>query len=275
MINPNFVAETMKDMDMRFFLVEDNYGRTIYQQFQNISLEEAIKRYKKFVESCSLNSTFNITLYQSNERLRNGRPKEDGMTYEILITESQEKKEPKRPIDGYYGRGMGNVDEIAEMTYRAGSMGAIDLDRYLSAQNEITRLNMEVAQLKMDKKYMEDKHEMEIERVRREYEEKLGSDRKIEGIVGTILPHLGFGGGDGMAGIPMNGIGNAGVPSNSVGIGSVSTPPSNTKERILSAINKLVKLDPNFADNIERLSYLAENKPMIYSMAVKQLNELS
>lgn len=264
MINPNFIAETMKDMDMRFFQVEDNYGRTVYQQFQNISLEEAIKRYKKFIENCSTNSSFNITLYQSNERLRNGRPKEEGMTYEVLVTENKPKE--NRPIDGYYGRGggmgMGNVDEIAEMTYRAGSMGAIDLDRYLSAQNEITRLNMEVAQLRMDKKYLEDKHEMEMERLKRDYEEKLGSDRKIEGIVGTILPHLGLGGmgGEGIAGIPMNGIG--------------SVTENSPKERILSAVNQLIKLDPNFPDNIEKLAHLAKSKPAIYQLAVKQLNDL-
>jgi hypothetical protein len=264
MINPNFIAETMKDMDIRFFQVEDNYGRTVYQQFQNISLEEAIKRYKKFIENCSTNSSFNITLYQSNERLRNGRPKEEGMTYEVLVTENKPQND-KRPIDGYYGRGggMGNVDEIAEMTYRAGSMGAIDLDRYLSAQNEITRLNMEVAQLRMDKKYMEDKHDMEMERIKREYEDKLGSDRKIEGIVGTILPHLGLGGmvGEGIAGIGINGI--SGVTENAA-----------PKERILTAVNQLIKLDPNFPDNIEKLAHLAKSKPAIYQLAVKQLNDL-
>ena len=267
MINPNFIAETMKDMDMRFFQVEDNYGRTVYQQFQNISLEEAIKRYKKFIENCSTNSSFNITLYQTNERLRNGRPKEEGMTYEVLVTENKPQSE-RRPIDGYYGRGggmgMGNVDEIAEMTYRAGSMGAIDLDRYLSAQNEITRLNMEVAQLRMDKKYLEDKHDMEMERIKREYEDKLGSDRKIEGIVGTILPHLGLGGmtGEGIAGIGINGI--SGVTENAA-----------PKERILAAVNQLIKLDPNFPDNIERLAALAKSKPAIYQLAVKQLNDLA
>ena len=263
MINPNFIAETMKDMDMRFFQIEDTYGRMVYQQFQNISLDEAIKRYKKFLENCSTNSTFNITLYQTNERLRNGRPKEEGMTYEVMVTE--QKKEDKRPIDGYYGGlnrgGMGNVDEIAEMTYRAGSMGAIDLDRYLSAQNEITRLNMEVAQLKMDNKYLQDKHEMEIEKIKASYEDKLGSDKKIEGIIGTVLPHLGLGG-EGIAGIPING----------VGIGSVTE--SSPKERILQAVNKLIKLDPNFPSNIERLSELAEKKPAIYELAVKQLNSL-
>jgi len=264
MINPNFIAESMRDMDMRFFQVEDNYGRTVYQQFQNISLDESIKRYKKFIENCSVNSSFNITLYQSNERLRNGRPKEEGMTYEVLVTDNK-PKENNRPIDGFYGRGhMGNVDEIAEMTYRAGSMGAIDLDRYLSAQNEITRLNMEVAQLKMDKKYLEDKHELEIDRIKRDYEEKLGSDRKLEGIIGTVLPHLGLGGmgAEGIAGIPMNGI----------GMGSVTE--TSPKERILSAVNQLIKVDPNFPENIEKLAHLAKTKPAIYQMAVKQLNEL-
>lgn len=262
MINPNFIAETMKDMDLRFFAVEDSYGRMIYQQFQNISLDEAIKRYNKFIDNCATNSTFNVTLYQTNERLRNGRPKDEGMTYEVLIQEKKKEGSDRRPIDGWYGgRGMGNVDEIAEMTYRAGSMGAIDLDRYLSAQNEITRLNMEVAQLKMDKKYMEDKHQMELDRIRKEYEDKLGSDRKIEGIVGTILPHLGLGGTSeemGMAGIPMNGVTEAVSP----------------KEKVLQAVNKLIKLDPSFPDNITKLSQLAETKPAIYQLAVKQLNDL-
>ncbi len=119
---------------------------------------------------------------------------------------------------------------------------------------------MEVAQLKMDKKYLEDKHQMEIEKVRSEYEDKLGSDKKIEGIVGTILPHLGLGGDDGMgmAGIGMNGVMTENSP----------------KQIILNSVNKLVKLDPDFPKNIERLASLAESKPTIYQMAVKQLNDL-
>ena len=48
----------------------------------------------------------------------------------------------------------------------------------------------------------------------------------------------------------------------------------NDKELIVGAINKLVKYDPNFAQNIKKLSELAERSPVIYKEAVKKLNSL-
>lgn len=46
------------------------------------------------------------------------------------------------------------------------------------------------------------------------------------------------------------------------------------KEKILSAINKLVKHDPSLADNLTKLAELAEKNPFVYKQAVKQLNSL-
>lgn len=48
----------------------------------------------------------------------------------------------------------------------------------------------------------------------------------------------------------------------------------NDKEIILGAINKLVKYDPSFAQNIKKLAELAERSPVIYKEAVKKLNSL-
>jgi hypothetical protein len=48
----------------------------------------------------------------------------------------------------------------------------------------------------------------------------------------------------------------------------------NDKEIILNAINKLIKYDPSFAQNIKKLSELAEKSPIIYREAVKKLNTL-
>jgi hypothetical protein len=48
----------------------------------------------------------------------------------------------------------------------------------------------------------------------------------------------------------------------------------NDKEIILGAINKLIKYDPSFAQNIKKLSELAEKSPIIYREAVKKLNSL-
>lgn len=46
------------------------------------------------------------------------------------------------------------------------------------------------------------------------------------------------------------------------------------KEKILAAINKLVKADPNLAENLTKLAALAESNPFVYKQAVKQLNSL-
>jgi hypothetical protein len=47
-----------------------------------------------------------------------------------------------------------------------------------------------------------------------------------------------------------------------------------SKENIIAAVNKLVKLDPNFAENLNKLAELAEKKPFIYQQAVDQLKKL-
>jgi hypothetical protein len=46
------------------------------------------------------------------------------------------------------------------------------------------------------------------------------------------------------------------------------------KEKILTAINKLSKLDANLAENLTKLAELAEKKQFIYQQAIKQLNSL-
>lgn len=46
------------------------------------------------------------------------------------------------------------------------------------------------------------------------------------------------------------------------------------KERIINAINKLIKQDPKFAANLEKLAELSEKKPFIYKQAIEHLNKL-
>lgn len=46
------------------------------------------------------------------------------------------------------------------------------------------------------------------------------------------------------------------------------------KERIMAALNKLVKNDPNFASNIEKLAKLSETNKLIYNQAVNKLKML-
>jgi hypothetical protein len=47
-----------------------------------------------------------------------------------------------------------------------------------------------------------------------------------------------------------------------------------TKERLTKAINRLIKADPEFIANIEKLADLAEKSPFIYKQAVNKLKSL-
>ena len=46
------------------------------------------------------------------------------------------------------------------------------------------------------------------------------------------------------------------------------------KQIILDALNRLVKSDPNFAENITKLADLSEKSKFIYSQAVNKLRSL-
>ncbi len=46
------------------------------------------------------------------------------------------------------------------------------------------------------------------------------------------------------------------------------------KTMILEAINRLIKTDPNFANNITKLADLAEKSQFIYNQAVNKLKSL-
>jgi len=47
-----------------------------------------------------------------------------------------------------------------------------------------------------------------------------------------------------------------------------------TKERLTKAINRLIKADPNFIENLEKLADLAEKNKFIYNQAVNKLKSL-
>jgi hypothetical protein len=121
-------------------------------------------------------------------------------------------------------------------------------------------LKLQIQQLQMENKYLQDRHNSEIERVKKEYEDKLSSDRKIEGIIGSVLPAMGLGG-SGMAGI--NGIN-----------GTAEAPVSSAKEKVLKSVNILLQNDPDFPENISKLAELVQKNKTIYQLAVKQLNSL-
>ena len=53
-----------------------------------------------------------------------------------------------------------------------------------------------------------------------------------------------------------------------------NTQKDSQQQRIIAAVNKLIKLDPEFASNIEKLAALRERNPATYETAVKMLNSM-
>lgn len=260
MTTPEFIISTMKEMDCKYFTIHDTSHRLVYHQWQNIGIEESVRRFQNFIDNAATNSMFEVSIYHSSLRLKNGDAKEEGMTFELMITEKQKAQNEK--IGGYGNDPLSNIEGLANNMYSAGSKGAIDLTTYLSAKDEIMRLHMEIQQLKMENRYVQDKANGDIERIRREYEERLSSDKKIEGVIGAVLPHIGLG---------ANALGLSGIN----GIGTqIEQEVMTTKDKVISSVNVLIKVDPNFAENIEKLAKLAQDKPMIYKAAVQQLNSL-
>jgi hypothetical protein len=147
--------------------------------------------------------------------------------------------------------------------YRAGALGSIGLDTYIGAKDEILMLKLKIQQLEMENRYLQDRHQSEIDRITKDFEDKLSSDKKIEGIIGSVLPAMGLGGG--IAGIGINGTNQT---------QTMEKPQSNTKDQVIKAINVLLANDPNFAENLQKLADLSTKNPSLYQMAVKQLNSL-
>ena len=67
MTTPEFVIDVMREQDLRYYLIQDAEYRTMYQQWQPISLEESVARLERFIKNCSTNSIFRINLFATNE----------------------------------------------------------------------------------------------------------------------------------------------------------------------------------------------------------------
>lgn len=109
----------------------------------------------------------------------------------------------------------------------------------------------------------------EIDRLRLEYELKMlaltnenktGFDHPLA--QAAINGFLGMLNNNGAGVIPTNGT----PPINGTGAGA------DTAARLKTALTKLVKLDPDFVINLEKLATLAETNPAMYTQAVNLLN---
>lgn len=266
MVTPQFIIDTMKELDYRYWRVTDSNYNLIYEMFQPVSVEESLKRFDRFLKNAS-SSLYRVFIYPTNLKMKNGDPKDNGFQYEIMLSDSVKNDDEKViSIPTPQPMGFNGIDAMGAVMTQGGMMGGVGLDRYLGEKDRIMELQLKIQQLEMDKRYLEEKLERREAELRREYEGQLSSEAKIQGIIQNVLPTF------------MNGFtGNA--PMNGIPVATEETKPmENTKDnqtqRIISSVNKLIKLDDNFASNIEKLADLRERNPAMYEQAVKMLNAM-
>jgi len=267
MVTPQFIIDTMKELDYRFWRVTDSNYNLQYEMFQPVSVEESLKRFDRFLKNAS-SSLYRVFIYPTNVKMKNGDPKDNGFQYEIMLSDSVKNDDEKViPIPAPQPVGFNGIDAMGTIMTQGGMMGGVGLDRYLGEKDRIMELQLKIQQLEMDKKYLEEKLERREAELRREYEGQLSSEAKIQGIIQNVLPTFmnGFTGNAPISGIPKAQEENKPMENNN---------KDNQTQRIISSVNKLIKLDDNFAENIEKLAALRERNPLLYEQAVKMLNTM-
>ena len=267
MVTAQFIKDTMRELDYRYWRVTDSAYNLIYEMFQPVSLEESLKRFDRFLKNAS-SSLYRVYIFPTNEKLKNGEPKGQAFQYELMMMDSvKQDNEPNVTITPPAQQmGFNGIDAMGAVMTQGGMMGGVGLDRYLTEKDRIMELQLRIQQLEMDKKYLEEKLERREAELRREYEGQLSSEAKIQGIINNVLPTF------------MNGFAGANAPMTGVQTRTNHTMENTQKDsqqqRIIAAVNKLIKLDPEFASNIEKLAALRERNPATYETAVKMLNSM-
>lgn len=263
MVKQDFVTNVMQEQDLRYFAVLNPNLEMVYTSFQPLDLATAQKRLQSFFDSAQ-SGVYYVKLYQNNKLKVDGTPRGEGLTFEIMINPSLKEKDPLPPVPGESG--MGGLGGNANNAW---------MDRFLGSKDSLAELRMELIkhQLQADHdrkiRELEEAHKKAMEEKENRWEER------IMGIASTVAPDLlkSFGGGK-----PMNGVGATETEPETKTETNKNPNMNNEeikKQRILTALNTLVSVDADFADNLEKLARLAKTNPMVYKQAVKMLNSMS
>jgi hypothetical protein len=139
------------------------------------------------------------------------------------------------------------------------------VDRFLDSKDTIAGLRLE--KIEQRNEYEAKMREMEAQHKKELADRENRWEERIMGITSTIAPDLlkGF-----MGGKPI-----AGFPETETETEKPMNTPDQQKKRVIDAVNKLMLLDSNLAENLERLAKMAQSSPDMYKQAVNILKTMS
>ena len=154
MVTPQFIIDTMKELDYRYWRVTDSNYNLIYEMFQPVAIEESLKRFDRFLKNAS-SSLYRVFIYPTNLKMKNGDPKDNGFQYEIMLSDSVKNDDEKViQIPAPQPIGFNGIEAMGNVMTQGGMMGGVGLDRYLGEKDRIMELQLKIQQLEMDKRYL-------------------------------------------------------------------------------------------------------------------------
>lgn len=242
MVNSQYILDIARSQGMKAFRVFDSRMDTVHVSDNPSSTEDKIHELDQFMKNAS--GMYKVQL--RNRAALGDFPPNRRNFKDCIIGEYDVMLE--RPRQGISGLDITAGLPSYEMIQRY-EQQIRELDR----QN--ARLENEVYNLKNQIDNMKSRHDDEVRSIK-------SADHKIAGYIGQLSSLI-----------------NPTSLVNKVnGVGSVipqtekEMTTESKKERIIKAVNRLVELDPDFADNIEKLVRVRENRPETYQMAVGMLD---
>jgi hypothetical protein len=260
MVKKEYCIKQLHNEALNCFVIYDKDMNMVARQNRNVTLKDAEEALNEFFENAD-SGVYTVKLYAFKDQSKNGQPVLGKYLHcDIHHIPSLKEKDPLPPVPGYSG---------------AGGLGALEqtngwIDRFLGGKDEITGLRLELEKDRIRNEYEARIREMEAEHNRKMAEKENRWEERIMGIASTIAPDLlkGFGGGKPMAGFPE-------TETETEIENNMTTTPEIQKKRIIDAVNKLMALDSNLAENLERLAKMAETNPQVYRQAVNILKTMS
>lgn len=237
MTNKDYILQQARDNQAKSFFIKDSRGNYVHQSDAPNTLEGKYKELENFLNNHT--GVFEVQLRNTAGKgmLPNGK----NVMQNILIGEYsvllEKREEPK----------------ISGMDFMQGINGFEIMRSY---ENEKQNLKDQLSELRLQMMLDKQNAENKIRDLENQLQQAKSSDNKIMGYLSKFSDVI------------------APVSTRPINGTSETTTASPQKEKIIQAVNKLMALDDNFAENISKLADLAERSPAIYSQAQTMLNQM-
>lgn len=248
MTTKDYILKIAKNRGVKAFIIKDTRGDIRYVMDEPHDHEYVYNDLMDFLDNNSgnykieLRSDYGLGIMPQVGKLQKCLIGE----YEVYVNADQKNN-----------RKNGNSEERTISGF--GGISGHGLSVIKDYEREMRQLQNDLQSEKLERLSDKYKYESQISDLNRQLTDAKSSDVRINGML-TQLSSI------------MSPTMNRAV--NGISNNSTNMSEDDKRNKIVDAMNRLVKADPNFSENISKLANLVETKPDIYKMAVAQLNSL-